>query len=209
MGAQAQAMADETHDPQTLAFYDRDAVAYAGRRLPEVSPRLTAFLTALPAGAHILDLGCGGGQDSQVMLAQGFEVTPLDGSAGLARIASDRLGRPVRVQLFEDLEDEAAFDGVWANASLLHVPTTGLVQVLARVRRALRPGGTCHATYKAGAGGGRDALGRYFNFPSDADLRAAYDQAGPWAALEILQGPGHSYEQEERTWLQVTVVKPA
>ncbi len=201
-------MADETHDPQTLAFYDRDAAAYAGRRLPKVSQRLTDFLAALPAGAHVLDLGCGGGQDSQVMLAQGFEVTPLDGSAGLARIAQQRLGRPVRVQLFEDLEDEAAFDGIWANASLLHVPAAALPLALARVRRALTPGGLFHATYKAGEGGGRDSLGRYFNFPSEAELRTAYDEAGPWAALEILQGPGHSYEQEERTWLKVTAVRP-
>lgn len=202
-------MADETHDPQTLAFYDREAEAYAGRRLPKASQRFSDFLAALPVGAHVLDLGCGGGQDSQVMLAQGFEVTPLDGSAGLARIAQERLGRPVRVQLFEDLEDEAAFDGVWANASLLHVPTPALAQVLRRVRRALKPGGLFHASYKAGEGGGRDTLGRYFNFPSEADLRAAYGQAGPWAELTIGQGVGHSYEQEERTWLLVTVARPA
>ena len=143
------------------------------------------------------------------MLAEGFEVTPLDGSKGLAEIASAKLGRPVRVQLFEDIDDEAAFEGIWANASLLHVPTAGLVTVLARVRRALKPGGTFHATYKAGEGEGRDTLGRYFNFPSEAALRAAYDQAGPWAALEIHQGLGRSYEQEARTWLQVTVVRPA
>ncbi|MDO8800466.1 bifunctional 2-polyprenyl-6-hydroxyphenol methylase/3-demethylubiquinol 3-O-methyltransferase UbiG [Phenylobacterium sp.] len=202
-------MADEAHDLQTLAFYDREAEAYAGRRLPKASPRLIDFLAALPAGARVLDLGCGGGQDSEVMLAEGFEVTPLDGSAGLARIAQARLGRPVRVQLFEDLEDEASFDGVWANASLLHVPTAGLARVLARVRRALKPGGVFHASYKAGDGGGRDTLGRYFNFPSEAELRAAYGDAGPWAALAIRQGVGHSYEQEERTWLHVAVVRPA
>lgn len=202
-------MAAETHDPQTLAFYDRDAEAYAGRRLPRVSQRLSDFLAALPAGAHLLDLGCGGGQDSEVMLARGFEVTPLDGSAGLARIAQERLGRPVRVQLFENLEDEEAFDGIWANASLLHVPAPGLPLALARVRRALKPGGLFHASYKAGEGEGRDMLGRYFNFPSEAELRAAYGQAGSWAELTIGQGVGHSYEQEERTWLHVTVVRPA
>lgn len=201
-------MADEDHDPQTLAFYDREATAYAGRRLAKAS-RLTRFLAALPVGASVLDLGCGGGQDSEVMLAEGFAVTPLDGSAGLARIAQARLGRPVRVQLFEDLEDEAAFDGVWANASLLHVPTAGLPRVLARVRRALKPDGVFHASYKAGDGGGRDTLGRYFNFPSEAELRAAYGEAGPWAELEIRQGVRHSYEQEERTWLHVAVVRPA
>jgi len=202
-------MAVETHDPQTLAFYDRDAEAYAGRRLPEISQRLSDFLAALPAGARVLDLGCGGGQDSEVMLARGFEVTPLDGSAGLARVAQARLGRPVRVQLFEDLEDEEAFDAVWANASLLHVPTPGLPLALARVRRALRRGGLFRASYKAGEGGGRDTLGRYFNFPCEAELRAAYGQAGPWADLTVRQGVGHSYEGEERTWLDVTVRRPA
>ncbi len=209
MGGDAEVMADQTHDPQTLAFYDRDAAAYAGRRLPKASQRLTDFLAALPTGAHVLDLGCGGGQDSEVMLARGFEVTPLDGSVGLARIAQERLGRPVRVQLFEDLEDEEAFDAIWANASLLHVPMEALPLALARVRRALKPGGRFHATYKAGAGAGRDSLGRYFNFPSEADLRAAYDRAGSWTDLTVHQGAGHSYEQEERTWLQVTVVRPA
>ena len=202
-------MADETHDPQTLAFYDREATAYAGRRLPKASKGLSDFLAALPAGAQVLDLGCGGGQDSEVMLAQGFEVTPLDGSAGLARIAQSRLGRPVRVGLFEDLEDVDAFDGVWANASLLHVPTQALPLVLGRVRRALKPGGLFQASYKAGDGGGRDTLGRYFNFPSEAELRAAYGQAGPWTDLTIRQAAGHSYEQEARTWLHVTVVRPA
>lgn len=202
-------MADETHDPQTLAFYDREAAAYAGRRLPKASQRLSDFLAALPAGGAVLDLGCGGGQDSEVMLARGFEVTSLDESAGLARIAQARLGRPVRVQLFEDLEDVDAFDGVWANASLLHVPTLALPLVLGRARRALKPGGLFHASYKAGEGGGRDTMGRYFNFPSEAELRAAYGQAGPWTDLTISQAAGHSYEQEARTWLHVAVVRPA
>lgn len=65
-------MTGPIHDPQTLAFYDREAAAYAGRRLPEASQRLIDFLAALPAGANVLDLGCGGGQDSEVMQAKGF-----------------------------------------------------------------------------------------------------------------------------------------
>ncbi|WP_340645578.1 class I SAM-dependent methyltransferase [Phenylobacterium sp.] len=202
-------MTGANHDPETLAFYDREAAAYAGRRLPKASERLTDFLAALPVGGRVLDLGCGGGQDSEVMLAHGFEVTATDGSPGLARIAQARLGQPVRIQLFEDLDDEAAFDGIWANASLLHVPTPGLAKILGRVHRALRPGGTFHASYKAGESGGRDTLGRYFNFPSEAALRDAYELAGPWAGITISQGVGHSYEQEERTWLLVTVVRPA
>lgn len=195
-------------DAKTLAFYDREAEAYGGRRCAEEKAFLRDFLDRLPAGGQILDLGCGGGQDSQVMLARGFDVTPLDGSAGLAAVAERRIGRAVRLMRFEDLEDEAAFDAVWANASLLHVPTPGLPEVLARVRRALRPGGLFYAGYKAGQGAGRDRLGRYFNFLSREELEQAYRAAGPWGALEVRENSGGGYDGEAQIWLHLTVTKP-
>ncbi len=201
-------MTSRSHDPETLAFYNREAATYAARRLATVTQELSDFMARLPAGACVLDLGCGGGQDSEVMLAPGLRVTPLDGSEALAQVAQARLGVPVRVQLFEDLDDEAAFEGALANASLLHVPLDNLGQVLARVFRALKPGGIFYASYKAGDGGDRDSLGRYFNFPTPKALTAIYAKSAPWETLEIAQKDGHSYEQEPRTWLLVRAVKP-
>ena len=61
--------------------------------------------------------------------------------AGNGREASRRLGRPVETLLFHDLDKVEAYDGVWANACLLHVPRPELAQVLARIWRALKPGG--------------------------------------------------------------------
>ncbi len=60
------------------------------------------------------------------MIAAGFDVTPTDGSAGLAREAEKRLGRPARVMKFEELSETGAYAAVWANACLLHVPEDGL-----------------------------------------------------------------------------------
>jgi SAM-dependent methyltransferase len=202
-------MSDDLSDDDTLAFYDREAVAYAARREPEASPRLTAFLDGLPPGVQVLDLGCGGGQDSAVMQARGFDVTSIDGSPGMAAMAEARLGRPVRVMRFEALADEEAFDAVWANASLLHARKSGLGDILVRVRRALRPGGLFYAGYKAGEADGRDKLGRYYNFPTRAELEAAYAMAGPWANLEFREESGGGYDGEMRTWLHVTVARPA
>ena len=68
---------------------------------------------------------------------------------------------------------DAAFDGVWANACLLHVPRTALPGILAKVQRALRPGGVFYASYKAGEAEGRDRFGRFFNYPDAAWLKAA------------------------------------
>jgi len=196
----------EFHDPDTLAFYDREAAVYAAR--PRGAPvRLGAFLGSLRPRARILELGCGGGQDAAVMLEAGFDVVPTDGSEGLAREAEARLGRPVRVMRFEALEDVAAYDAVWANACLLHVPQEGLAGVLGRIHRALKPGGRFYAGFKSGDGGDRDSLGRYYNFPTEAGLRAAYAAAGAWAGLEIEQGQGGGFDGVQRTWLHVTATR--
>ncbi|WP_332769658.1 class I SAM-dependent methyltransferase [Phenylobacterium sp.] len=199
-------MTNPFHDPDTLAFYDREAVAYANRRTT-VSRALFDFLARVAPGGRILELGCGGGQDAAAMLAEGFEVDATDGSPGLAAQAERRIGRPVRVMLFEELEAQDAYDAVWANASLLHVPLAGLAAILARVRRALKPGGTFYAGYKAGDGDGRDALGRFFNFPTEPALRAAYEAAGPWGELEVRSGPGGGYDREPRLWLHMIATR--
>ena len=196
----------QMHDADTLAFYDREAAAYAARQRG-APVRLQAFLEQLRPRARILELGCGAGQDAELMTAAGFEVTPTDGSAGLAAEAEARLGRPVRVMRFEELDETAAYDGVWANACLLHVPEDGLADVLARFHQALKPGGRFHTGFKAGDGGGRDSLGRYYNFPDEARLRAAYGAAGDWAALTITPGKGGGFDGVMRDWLFVDAVK--
>jgi SAM-dependent methyltransferase len=198
------------HDPATLAFYDREAQAYAARTEAQGGPppHLWAFLDRLTPGGRILELGCGAGRDAAAMIARGFDVDATDGSPALALQAQARLGRPARVMLFEALDAAGAYDAVWANAALLHVPEAAVAEVLGRVNGALRPGGLFCATYKAGAGrGGRDGLGRYFNYPSRERLRAAYDHAGPWAELEIESGEGGGYDGQPTHWLLVMAKK--
>lgn len=130
------------HDKRTLEFYAKEAAAYGARSdNVGVSKNLAAFIAKLPRYATVLDLGCGTGRDTRALIDTGFAVTAVDGSSEMAREAEKRIGRPVRVQLFEDLDDVEAFDGIWANASLLHVPRAGLPKVLTRVHRALKPGG--------------------------------------------------------------------
>lgn len=193
-------------DADTLGFYAAEAEIYAGRARELGEARLRRFAELLPAGGQVLELGCGGGQDSEALLGLGLDVTPTDGSPELAAEAQKRLGRPVSVLLFEDLVAEAAFDGVWANACLLHVPRPALAGILARVHRALRPGGAFYASFKAGEADGRDRFGRYYNYP-DADwLRTAYG-AERWSSLDIDEDLGGGYDQEPTRWLHVTAIK--
>jgi SAM-dependent methyltransferase len=195
-------MNDKTHDAKTLAFYDAEAEAYAARGdRTNVSGSLGAFLARLAPGTHVLDLGSGDGRHSVAMIEAGFEVTALDGSAGLAAIASRRLGKPVRIARFDELEDVEAFDAVWAHASLLHVPTTGLADILARLHRALKPGGRLFASFKSGDAEGRDDLGRYYNYPTKDELAARLAASAPWQHVEIEETAGGGYDGKPTEWL--------
>ncbi|PYB77972.1 class I SAM-dependent methyltransferase [Rhizobium wuzhouense] len=188
-----------SRDP-SLRFYDENAEVYAARdrRLPE--RQMTRFVERLPADARILELGCGAGDDSAALIARGFDVTPSDGSAAMAAEAERRLGRPVLVLPFQQLAYVAAFDGIWANACLLHVPRRDLSDVLGRVARALRPAGRLYASFKTGGGEGLDSLGRYYNRPSQEELHALCIAAG-FVDIEIETVSGGAFDGEPTTWL--------
>ena len=195
-------MTERTHDPKTLAFYDAEAEAYAARGdRSNVSGSLGTFLARLAPGAHVLDLGSGDGRHAAAMIEAGFEVTALDGSAGLAAIASRRLGKPVRVERFDEIEDVEAFDAVWAHASLLHVPRDSIVGILARLHRALKPGGRLFASFKSGGVEGRDTLDRYYNYPSKDELAAWVAASARWSGVEIEETGGSGYDGKPTEWL--------
>ncbi|WP_065756297.1 class I SAM-dependent methyltransferase [Bradyrhizobium paxllaeri] len=194
-------------DEETLQFYRRNAEAYAWREITSRQARLTAYLARLPPNAAILELGCGAGGDTAEMLARGFDVRATDGSPEMAELASRRLGRPVETLLFHELDEFEAFDGVWANACLLHVPRDQLATVLALIWRALKPDGVFFASYKEGDAGGRDTLHRYYNYPSQDWLRATYAEAGNWNALSIDCGEVRGFDDKTAPMLFVVAEK--
>jgi len=191
------------NSPDTpIAFYDENAVTYAARQRQAPIERLKAFANVLPLGSAILELGCGAGADSAWFIERGFAVTPTDGSAAMAHQAEARLGRPVRVMRFSDLDDLTAYDGVWANACLLHVPRAELPDVLLRIRRALRNNGLFYASFKAGVEEGADRFGRYYNRPSPEWLTESYRLAG-FATPRIETASGGGYDGEPTDWLHI------
>jgi SAM-dependent methyltransferase len=194
-------------DEETLQFYRGNAEAYAKRTFTSRQARLTAFLALLPPGACILELGCGAGGDTAEMLARGFDVCPTDGSPEMAAVASKHLGRTVETLLFHDLDEAEAYDGVWANACLLHIPRNELADILALIWRALKPSGYFFASYKAGDADGRDTLNRYYNYPSQDWLRATYAEAGKWDALSIESGEVIGFDDKMASMLFVVAQK--
>lgn len=198
----------KSFDPDTLTFYGAEAPVYTASGKGGVNRSLEGFLDLLPSGGTILELGCGGGIDAAHMLERGFTVDATDGVPEIAAKAQERLGQPVRVMRFDELDAVGQYDAVFASASLLHVPRDGLPDILERVWGALKPGGWHFASYKGGRQEGRDRFGRYFNYLSAQDAREIYRASGEWESLEILEGLGGGYDGVQGPWVNITVRKP-
>ena len=191
-------------DAKTLEFYQSHAREWAAALPHPYSPTLDAFLDQLAPGARILELGCGDGRDAQRMITRGFAVEPSDGSPEMARLASERIGREVRVMRFEELDAECVYDAVWCYASLLHLEERALAPVLRKIHRALLPGGWHFASFKGGDGGHRDDFGRFYSYIPADRLRSAYEDAAPWASLALSSRHGGSFGGTPTIWHNVT-----
>ncbi|MCZ8136357.1 MAG: class I SAM-dependent methyltransferase [Porphyrobacter sp.] len=194
-------------DPATIAFYQERAPHWVFHSGERHSHQLDAFLDRLPPGGAVLELGSGGGRDAARIRERGFAVDATDAVPALVTRANQAFALGARVMAFHELEGEAAYAGVWAHASLLHCPRAALPDVLARIHRALVPGGWHFASFKLGDGEGRDLLGRLHNFPPAEWLVAAYEAAGfAIAAQETYVG--QASDGTQRDWIDLTVRKP-
>ena len=130
---------------QTLGHYEQRAQAFwEGTRDHDVSQNRAALLQHIEAAPplEILDFGCGPGRDLKAFTQQGHRATGVEGSASFAAMARAYSGCEVLQQDFLHLNlPHARFDGVFANASLFHVPTQELPRVLTQLHATLKPGG--------------------------------------------------------------------
>jgi SAM-dependent methyltransferase len=190
-------------DPATYEFYQREAPFYSLDPAIGPSRHLDPFLDRLKPGARVLEIGCGTGRDSARIAERGFDLDATDGVPAMVAKTNQRYDLGARLMRFDELDADAHYDAVWAHACLLHCPTAELPSVLARIRRALKPGGLHYASYKLGTGEGRDLLGRLHNFPTATWLIAAYRDAG-FAIDDQIMFAGKGSDGTMRDWFALT-----
>lgn len=148
----------------TFTFYLKNAELYSKETIKnKVNHVRDRFITLLPDGAHILDLGCGSGRDSKEFKDIGFAITPLEASKELADLASKYIGEPVLNIRYQELKDKDKYDGIWACASLLHCPKSQIEYVMHNCINALKEGGVFYFSFKHGLGERLDERDRFFN----------------------------------------------
>ncbi|MBI5110281.1 MAG: class I SAM-dependent methyltransferase [Rhodocyclales bacterium] len=139
---------------RTLGHYQARAEAFwEGTRNHDVSQNIEALLRHIAAEPPLmlLDFGCGPGRDLRDFSRRGHCVIGLEGTAALARMAREYSGCEVWEQDFLNLDLPAGhFDGIFANASLFHVPRPELPRVLGQLHAALKPAGVLFSSNPRG-----------------------------------------------------------
>lgn len=191
----------------TLEYYAQHTEAFTASTLSvDFSAVADRFLSHLPAAARLLDFGCGSGRDTRYFLEKGYTVDAVDGTPELCKFASEFTGIPVKCMLFQELDELDKYNGIWACASILHVPKTELADVFQRMTRALKTGGCIYASFKYGTFEG-ERNGRYFTDFTEETF-AEFLQQFPNLTLidEWISGDVRPGREEEK-WLNIILRK--
>lgn len=188
---------------KTLAHYNERAEAFwEGTRGHDVEQNIEALLRHVSAETpnRILDFGCGPGRDLATFRGLGHEAIGLEGSPVLAAMAREHSGCDVWEQDFFALQLPAGhFDGIFANASLFHVPCQQLPGVLKALNATLKPGGVLFASNPRGENQEGWSRGRYGAY-HDLESWRAFVEAADFAELEVYYRP-EGLPIEEQPWL--------
>lgn len=191
----------------SIDYYNRYANIYFESTVElDMEETIEKFISYLPESAEILDLGCGSGRDSLWFIQRGFDVTAVDGSEELCELASIHIGQDVLNMQYSELDFHEVFDGVWACASLLHVTTDELEEVLLKISESLKPGGTLYMSFKHGEFSGI-RKGRYFNDFKTRSMKELLAKCNPLELIEIWKTPDIRAGRGDEMWLNVLVRK--
>lgn len=167
---------------RTLDHYQRRAQPFwEGTRDHDVSQNLAAFLSQLQGEApfNVLDFGCGPGRDVAALMALGQHPTGIDGCELFCEMARALTGREIWHQNFLELDlPPSTFDGIFANASMFHIPQQELPRVLGQLRGTLKPGGVLFASNPRGTDQEGWTGERYGVYMSLNRWRAVVEAAG-------------------------------
>lgn len=193
----------------TLDYYQRNAKDFFSQTINvDMQNVYQPFLEYLPKPhlanqQKILDVGCGSGRDSVFFANQGFEVVAIDGSQNVIDLAKQTDTRiDWQCLRFHEIAKQSwqnQFTGIWACASLLHVPFDDLPKILNDLLSCLRPTGILYASFKYG-NGERKKEGRFFCDMNEHGWQLIGEQLDSAKALKLWQTVDNRMDKRDIWW---------
>lgn len=165
-----------------------------------------AFMEQVKPGGCILDAGCGPGRDSLYFIKNGYKVTALDASGEMVKLASELTGLNAVRKRFQEIDNINEFDGIWANASLLHISKAEMPDVLFRQFRALKKGGIIYASFKYG-NNEEYVNGRFFNFYDEPSWKELLKDFKNISIIDIRKDEDKREDHKNEYWLYILLRK--
>lgn len=172
----------------------------------DVTDLMHQFLKELEEGDTILDLGCGSGRDSLIMYDMGYDVTPLDASEEMCKLAEIHTGLDVLQITYEDMEFEDVFDGIWACNSLIHVPKNEMPEILCRICDALCSRGVLYLSVEKGDFEGFRGE-RYFCDYTMESLTAMVERTGLFEIIKTWETEDVRASHPDTMWVNMLARK--
>jgi cyclopropane fatty-acyl-phospholipid synthase-like methyltransferase len=191
----------------SLQYYNQHAKEFFDNTIDvEFKEMQERFLKYLKPGARILDFGCGSGRDTRYFLDRGFKADAIDGSEELVKIASEYTGIVVKQMYFQDLDENEAYDGIWACSSILHLAYEELEDVFVKMARALTPGGVLYTSFKYGTAEG-ERNGRYFTDMTEEKMNELLNDVNAFNIMDIWVTADVRPGRAEEKWLNMILRK--
>ena len=192
---------------KTLDYYNQNAETFVANTVSvDFKQTQDKFINRLETGDYILDFGCGSGRDTKYFLEAGLRVDAIDGSEELCKIASEYTGIEVKKMLFQELDSDSKYDGIWACSSILHLPKNDLKLVLRKINTSLKKKGIVYTSFKYGEFEG-ERNGRYFTDFTIETFKEFIQDIGDlkldeyWITGDVRPGRG------EEKWLNIILQK--
>ena len=189
-----------------MNYYDKNAKEFFDETVnADMTAHHEEFLKFIPKTGTILDAGCGSGRDTLKFKSLGYNVTAIDGSLEMCKLASEYSGVNVEHVQFQDIDFVNEFDGIWASASLLHVPNKEIEMVLEKLKDSLKDNGILYASFKYGDFEG-ERNGRFFNDLTELEAIKLFEKLDfkvikTWITNDSRKG------RESEKWTNILVIK--
>ncbi len=191
----------------TDQYYTKNAQSFFESTVSvDVQKLYDQFLPHLNPNGAILDAGCGSGRDAKHFKALGFKVAAFDANQALVELASRHLEQNVIHAKFDTFRAEPnSFDGIWACASLLHVPDEELAATFFTLSQLLKPQGIFYCSFKYGQAA-QVRNGRFFTDMDEHKLHATLTTSPlaikqTWITSDVRAG------RESEQWLNAILIR--